>query len=799
MKKKTTWLLTSLLLATAMVLSACGGDEDTDEATGEVTGDTGEVTVDSGPKYGGILTLLGSDPTDWDPAVSLQTEYAFPVFSRLLRTDWWRGPAGSGEWAFALPAAEPPIEYLIGDLAESWEMPDIQTIVYTLREDAMWQDKPGVMAARRVTAEDVKWNYDRYIAAPMHPLANTTDIDKVTITVIDDSTIQFSTTEEDLTEWLAYYGFGAGYSILPPEVEEQEEGANYWKNVTGSGPFALTDYISSSSISYRKNENWHIKDGEGRDLPYLDGFDVLIIPEVQTQMTALRSGQVDMLYGFSLLGWQDSEGLQETSPELLYLGQGSPSLALLQFDLRVPPFGPSDDPDARLVRRAAFMAIDFDGIVNDYYSGNAEVLYSTIPWKAYGLDELDPDNFPESSQELFSYNPEKAMELLTEAGYPEGIRTKLHQVGEETYLLIKEYWDAVGIQTEMNTMDYGAMAARQWGMTMTDVQLVYWNYALEGPWRFYTESIGNFAGINDSVIDQMWADLDEGVIETNEEQDAQRIELFRRVIDQAYEITMPQPQMYSFWQPWVKGYSGENAANMHSVREVPAFIWIDRENLSTQFSLEERLAAVAIIQADVAARQAEQQAIDDALQAEEDAAAAAAAALEPEVEVVSEILGTLEGVTELSVASQSFTDETTGISILFPANYAGITLLYEEELLNSGLGASAIPGIKIEEPMEEDFGALVTADGLAAAWATSYDWLAISNIQEMYVVVLSDGTTAVMAKTDQSLGGYPVMGWVMLIQKDGLAYRIRFIYDTWTSPTPTDDEMKEILLSVTFQ
>jgi len=105
------------------------------------------------PKRGGILRVRGYDPPHFDPHQTLNfetnTTLSF-VYNKLVRH---KVGAGVTPGTFAI---EP-------DLAERWEEPDDTTVVFHLRRGVRWHNKPPVNG-RELTADDVKFTYDRFLA-----------------------------------------------------------------------------------------------------------------------------------------------------------------------------------------------------------------------------------------------------------------------------------------------------------------------------------------------------------------------------------------------------------------------------------------------------------------------------------------------------------------------------------------------------------------------------------------------------------------------------------------------------------
>ena len=163
--KKTIWMMLSCLLVAALMLSSCQAasveeKKTTETVKGQVTEkdapkveeekDTPVVEEEKGPdmvrdalgnlkenpEYGGSITFVFPHPnaTDyWDPAISAIGGWLYSInYEYLLAADWSVGPSGTGE--NPMTAFYVPDVYIGGQLAESWEIIDLQTVVYKLRE-----------------------------------------------------------------------------------------------------------------------------------------------------------------------------------------------------------------------------------------------------------------------------------------------------------------------------------------------------------------------------------------------------------------------------------------------------------------------------------------------------------------------------------------------------------------------------------------------------------------------------------------------------------------------------------------
>ena len=160
--------------------------------------------------------------------------------------------------------------------------------------------------------------------------------------------------------------------IYPPEVIKEHGDLSDWRNVVGTGPFELTDWVEGSSMTWIKNPNYWGYDEKYPEnrLPYLDGLQMLVMPEEATRVAALRSAKIDLLAAF--LGWSalssmdQVDSLRKTNPELVLEPFSFRSSTSWTANSRRPPFD-----DVR-VRHALQMALDLDTINATYWKGYAD-------------------------------------------------------------------------------------------------------------------------------------------------------------------------------------------------------------------------------------------------------------------------------------------------------------------------------------------------------------------------------------------------------------------------------------------
>ena len=133
-----------------------------------VCGFSSEAAKTAGPQYGGSITFLDGFGAAFPPTAWHQGEgsswtasiYHDPMYETLLANDTvLKGPCGTGESEF-YHSNSGPLEVMTGKLAERWELPDPQTLVWYLRRGILWAGKPGVMKSRELVAEDIVKSYE---------------------------------------------------------------------------------------------------------------------------------------------------------------------------------------------------------------------------------------------------------------------------------------------------------------------------------------------------------------------------------------------------------------------------------------------------------------------------------------------------------------------------------------------------------------------------------------------------------------------------------------------------------------
>jgi len=495
---------------------------------------------------------------------------------------------GESDWLGAYDVFEQKAGYL----AESWSWTfdaeaDTASLVYQIRPGMYYALNPSSEAAnlvggRELTADDVVDSFRRvtsdtraYMYRAYRELRNA-DIQKtgpweVTVNVPFTGLIT------------AIAKFGNYVRPVASEVVAKYGDTSDWRNSVGTGPFILKDYIAGSAAVLERNPDYWGTDpigpGEGNPLPYVDGFQYLIIPDTSTQQAALRTGKIDRLPNLS---FEDAATMRKSTPELIE-GPGSnggPTYYVYMNSQR-EPFNNKD------VRRALFMSVDLESIRDSLNHGLGQILTWPIEYIAAYSDNylgLDDPEMPESVKELYVYNPDKAKELLSGAGYPNGFKTTalIAQTEVDYFSIIKDMWAKVGVELELDVRDTGTRRT-VYGKGDYDVVGAAGG---RGPVSVYYHMVtmvgdgpagGNGSNLDDPILDAASEEMQRTFIVDGKAAAAQFKDLMKYVLDQAYVIPRPIYAQTNFWWPWLKNYSGERLVGYYVYNFWSAYIWIDED------------------------------------------------------------------------------------------------------------------------------------------------------------------------------------------------------------------------------
>jgi peptide/nickel transport system substrate-binding protein len=530
------------------------------------------------PQYGGTINepwiysqMAGFEPSSY----AMPMRFAFGVYEGLAQEDWARGPSGTKE--LPLSSGYTPMEGYAGALAESWEQPDLTTIIFHIRKGVHFQNKPPVNG-REMTADDIVYSFNRtqsfegseWYVAPDKPEQ------RIIATAVDKWTVEFKFPQPDVFMPIR---LARDPMIFPHEVVDQYGDFNDWRNACGTGPWIVKDVVSGSSITYIKNTDyWQYDPFHPKNkLPYADSMRLIFVTDLATQLAALRTGRIDRLQGVL---WEDANRLKQDSPALLYRQLPPTGTRLGPMRIENPPLN-----DKR-VRQALMYAINWDDMVNNFYGGSAEKLTWPLMSTAIGV-YTPPEQLPEN---FYSYQSDKAKALLSAAGYPNGF--KLNVITQQVYVdqaqLIKAYWEKVGIIAEIDVKEAGAHWSMEMSHTFPMMSMGGWGNSQ--PWlsfdtAYKKDHIWNTSRVDDPSVEKTWADIKNTLDVTERNTKWKQLNLY--LIDQMYYLNFPAPATYTFWQPWLKGYNGEfEVGRLFDYVGGLTYTWLDLNTKKTMIGRE---------------------------------------------------------------------------------------------------------------------------------------------------------------------------------------------------------------------
>ncbi|MBI2830208.1 MAG: ABC transporter substrate-binding protein [Chloroflexi bacterium] len=614
MKRNAIWLIVACLLALSLALSSCAQAPATTKPSTPTTAPTQAAPTTAAttapkspaapvaekPKYGGTLKIgWASDIIYFDEVAGRPDQVITMQVTNeeLWRGDWAKGPAGGyGSRETDWDGLFDIWELNTGYVAESWEIPtkiegDKAAVIWHIRKGARWALNPDseaskLVGGREMTADDVAFSLKQATSDTRAYIYKThADLRNMPITVVDKYTVKM---EFPWTSFSTAIGRLADFmEVVPPEVVKKYGTMADWKVSVGTGAFMLTEVTPGTSLTLVRNPNYWMKNpvgpGKGDQLPYLDSFKYLIIPDVSTRYAALRTAKVDWV---NTVSYDDATQLKKTNPQLVlheYPIITAGSALGMRTDRK--PF------DDKRVRRAMMLAIDYEGIKSKLYSGKGQILtwpikyYNELAGAYLGLD--DPE-MPASVKELYSYNPEKAKALLKEAGYPNGFKTWINYAATsgattdttDYFSILADMWGKIGIQVELRPMETAAFE------TMTRTKAHEQMATGIGAWpSSQLFAMGNYRGltsrdnvsmVDDPVVDQAYFEMQKLFVTDRAGAYRRYKELMKYVLDQAWAIPAVNAPQYTIWWPWIKNYSGEFSPGYNN-RIWMNWVWLDQD------------------------------------------------------------------------------------------------------------------------------------------------------------------------------------------------------------------------------
>lgn len=424
-----------------------------------------------------------------------------------------------------------------------------------------WHIRKGVKFhdGSELDAEVVRWNFQQILDAKA--LVYSSFLKEMRVT--DKYTLVFDLTEysNQLVPswgwWPVITSKAAWEKASGGDLEKGKEWAR--THLVGTGPFILKEYKRDVHMIWEKNPNYWRK---GR--PYLDGIEVRYIPDPTTAKAILLAGEAD--------AWGAPARDQKDLMEKGFTRQSSwPALG---WSIWINTANPDSKWQDKRLREAVEFAIDKDAIAQAVGFGLYKPLKSLPPEGEWGYD---PNYNPRP------YNPEKARQLLADAGYPKGLKIKFlvpffFPGTKDACTAIKQYLEDVGFVVDLDLADPGRFFGTiSWKMPGPDQDLEWWitgrdtNYLMSYMRWFSTEPFTDQSFLAHTP-EQTEMDKQAQKLTDIKEQEIMTGKLMRLITDNAMVIPVFDAPVATMQQPWVHSTQYEQGFVRWQMEE----IWMEK-------------------------------------------------------------------------------------------------------------------------------------------------------------------------------------------------------------------------------
>ena len=436
-------VIIALLTALALVAGACGGQDTAAEtpASDGVTLDTSSAAPVQGGSEAAPAAGEGSEASAAAPEAGAGAGGTLDFMWGTSASSVYDPHTASNPFVypFLLPAYDRLFDLdddgnVVPMLATDFSFSDDGlTLTLTLRDDVTFHD------GAPFDAEAVKANIER-----AQSLENSTvkpDLAPVTsVEVVDPQTVEL-TLGAPAASLPALLADRAGMMISPTALENDDLDLF----PVGAGPYEVVEHEPGTIISYEPADDYWDPDVQG-----LERLNISMSLDPQTRLNALRSGQIDATtLNADQISEAESAGIdvatQPTSAVyLMYLNKSSEELANPQ------------------VRQALSYAIDREAIADALFLGECTPTVQVLPETDWGHD-------PSITADTYAYDPDKARQLLAEAGYPDGFSMSTVVITVPFYVAGAEALQAQFAEIGV-TLDVRALEAAQLLSTFTSEQ-----------------------------------------------------------------------------------------------------------------------------------------------------------------------------------------------------------------------------------------------------------------------------------------------------------------------------------------
>jgi len=350
------------------------------------------------------------------------------IFNGLLRYKPGDGTAFEPDLAVAIPEPE------LVDGKQVW--------TFELKQGVMVQPSDAV-PAYELTSEDVVYSFEK--AATPDRSAYAGEYEGMTFEADGDYTVKIIL-DNPLSPMLFFPKVAdyAGGFIVPKQPIEAMGDDEFKTHAVGTGPFIVERYFPLQKVVLVAHEDYF------RGSPLLDGVNFLYVKDSNSREFGLEAGELDAISAVGEDLWLDRIGsLSDIEIDIF----GVAEVVTLHFDTTKPPL------DDLKVRQALAYAANRDEVLAIFSQRVYQHAYSPVPaqFLAGGLTQEEVA----AAGVEYAVDRDKAMELLTEAGYPDGFSLDVFASESTSYLNayqnLQAQWAEIGVELNITVVDHSSM------------------------------------------------------------------------------------------------------------------------------------------------------------------------------------------------------------------------------------------------------------------------------------------------------------------------------------------------------
>jgi peptide/nickel transport system substrate-binding protein len=364
-------------------------------------------------------------------------------------------------------------------LAVSWKALDSLTWEFKLRKGVKFHN------GEAFDSGSIKATFDAFFTQRTEPFVRLRTVDKNGYSAPDPETFIIKTTTPD-----GILPAKLSQVIVLPAKYYAEKGIDGFKAApVGTGPFQFASYERDKQISFKAFS------GSWSGTPKIADLTFKLIPDVATQVQALKAGEVDLI---ALSTKDQYDDLKAKGFKVYNTLIGSTTVV----DLKTIDGGPLAD---KRVRQALNLAINKTELTQGIFGDLTEAATQTFSPQAFGYNpEIKPD----------SYDPEKARALLKEAGIKEGeLNLSIPYLsgrvgGKETLEALTQYLAKVGIKVEAQPLESATYFAKYQKNELAPAAIIARVYApqLDGllAVEWFTKDFGSLQRYNNDTLNTLY-------------------------------------------------------------------------------------------------------------------------------------------------------------------------------------------------------------------------------------------------------------------------------------------------------